>query len=81
MTHLLIESAGWAGAALILLSYVLLSSGRLHGQSTVYQWMNVAGSAGFVLNSSWNGAIPSAALNVVWMGIGLFTLWRIRAAR
>lgn len=81
MTHILIESAGWAGAVLILLSYILLSTGRLHGQSTVYQWMNVVGSAGFVLNSSWNGAIPSAALNVVWMGIGLFTLWRIRAAR
>lgn len=81
MTNLYIEIIGWAGAALILASYILLSNGRLHGQSAVYQWMNVVGAAGFVLNSGWNGAIPSAALNVIWMAMGLFTLWRIRPAR
>ncbi|MEO6311473.1 MAG: hypothetical protein ABIO47_04250 [Sphingomicrobium sp.] len=43
--------------------------------------MNVAGAAGFILNSGWNGAIPSAALNVVWMLIGGFALWRIWAKR
>ena len=81
MTDTLIEIIGCAGAALILASYILLSNGRLHGQSRVYQWMNVVGAAGFVLNSGWNGAIPSAALNVVWMAMGLFTLWRLRPAR
>lgn len=75
--RLLIEIAGWTGAGLILLAYLLLSSGRLTGQSRLYQWMNVVGAAGFVLNSGWNGAIPSAALNVVWLLIGAVTLWRI----
>ena len=28
--------------------------------------MNVVGAAGFVLNSGYNGALPSAGLNVVW---------------
>ena len=32
-----VEVAGWAGAALILLAYLLLSAGRLTGQSLVYQ--------------------------------------------
>jgi hypothetical protein len=77
-TALLIEIIGWAGAALILGSYVLLSLGKLTGQSRLYQWMNVLGAAGFVANSGYNGAIPSAALNVAWMGIGLYTLWMIR---
>lgn len=81
MTNFIIEIIGWAGAALILASYILLSNGRLHGQSAAYQWMNVIGAAGFVLNSGWNGAIPSAALNVIWMAMGLYTLWRIRPAR
>ncbi|RJT22591.1 hypothetical protein D5I55_12225 [Chakrabartia godavariana] len=81
MSTILIEAIGWAGAALILASYILLSTGRLHGQSAIYQWMNVFGSVGFVVNSGWNGAIPSVALNIVWMAMGLFTLWRIRAAR
>jgi hypothetical protein len=39
--------------------------------------MNVFGAIGFIINSSWNHAIPSAALNVLWMLIGGFALWRI----
>lgn len=77
-----IEAVGWGGAALILGAYILLSSGRIGGRSPVYQWMNVVGAACFVLNSGYNGAIPSAALNVIWAAIGLYTLWQVgRTAR
>lgn len=76
--HYFIEIAGWLGAALILLAYALLSSGKLDGRSTIYQLMNVIGAIGFILNSSWYGAIPSAALNVVWLFIGLAALYRNR---
>ena len=75
--RMLIEIVGWAGAGLILVAYLLLSTGKLTGQSRLYQWMNVVGAACFVLNSGWNGAIPSATLNVVWMLIGAVTLWQI----
>lgn len=81
VVEIAVEVAGWSGAALILLAYLLLSMGRLTGQSPVYQWMNVVGAAGFTINGWWHGAIPSAALNVVWMGIGVFALWRIWAKR
>ena len=74
----LIEAVGWVGAVFILAAYILLSIGRLDGRSRTYQWMNVAGSAGFVINSGWNGALPSAVLNGVWMGIGFLTLWQLR---
>lgn len=77
MTKLIIEIVGWAGAALFLLSYVLVSTGRLQGQSRAYQWLNVVGAVGFVINSGWNGAYPSAAVNVIWALIGLVTLWRL----
>ncbi len=75
--ELFVEVAGWAGALLILGGYFFVSLGKLTAQSAVYQWMNVVGAAGFILNSWWHGAVPSAALNVVWMMIGAFTLWRI----
>jgi hypothetical protein len=52
--------------------------GRVTGQSALYQAMNVAGAAGFIVNGWWHGALPSAALNVIWMLIGAVTLWRIR---
>jgi hypothetical protein len=76
-----IEVVGWAGAVLILAAYALLSAGKLSGKSVSYQVMNVVGATGFVLNSGYNGAIPSAALNVIWVGIGIFALIRIRARR
>lgn len=75
-----VEIVGWGGALLILLAYLLLSASRLTGQSPVYQGMNVVGAAGFVLNGWWHDAIPSTALNVVWMAIGVVALWKMRIA-
>jgi hypothetical protein len=73
----LIEIIGWAAAVLILAAYALLTAGKLKADGRAYQWMNVAGALGFIVNSGWNGAVPSAALNVIWAGIGLTALWRI----
>lgn len=70
--ELAVEVAGWAGAVLILLAYLLLSTERVTGQSLLYQGMNVVGGAGFVINGWWHGAWPSAALNVLWLLIGLW---------
>lgn len=78
---MIVEIIGWAAAVLILASYVLLSLGRIEAQSTAYQGMNIVGAAGFIVNSGYNGAIPSAVLNIVWMGIGLFALTRIMRRR
>ena len=77
MLTIAIEAIGWIAALLILGAYGLLTAGKLTAQSPAYQWMNVVGAAGFILNSGWNGAIPSAALNVIWAGIGVTALWRI----
>jgi hypothetical protein len=74
---LMIEIAGWVGSVLILLSYLLLTTGRLTAHSPSYQWMNVVGAAGFVANGLWNQAYPSAALNIVWIGIGATALYRL----
>jgi|HubBroStandDraft_1064217.scaffolds.fasta_scaffold161082_2 hypothetical protein len=73
-----IEVAGWIGATLIVGAYALLSSGKLTGDSKMYHYMNIVGAVGFVVNSGWNGAYPSAALNVVWLGIGGYALLQRR---
>lgn len=77
MTTLIIEIIGWLAAAIILASYILLSLGKLEARGALYQWMNVIGASGFVLNSGYNGALPSAGLNVIWALMGLFTLWSV----
>lgn len=79
--NIAIEITGWLAAAIILASYVLLSLGKLEARGYVYQWMNVIGAGGFVLNSGYNGALPSAGLNVVWAMMGIFTLWSVWRAR
>lgn len=75
---LAIEVIGWTGAVLIVGAYALLSAGRLTADSRVYHLMNIVGAIGFVINSGWNGALPSAALNVVWLGIGTYALLQRR---
>ncbi len=73
-----VDVAGWSAAALILGAYGLLSIGRLPARSPWYQWMNVVGALGFIINSGWNGAWPSVALNVIWLGIAFHALRRNR---
>ncbi len=75
--QLAVEIVGWAGAALILLAYLLVTVGRLTGQSLAFQWMNLFGAAGFIINGWWHRALPSASLNVVWMLIAAVALWRL----
>lgn len=77
MIGIVIEVVGWAAALTILASYLLVSTGRLSGRSIAFQWMNVAGAAGFVINSGYHGALPSAVLNIAWAAIGLATLWSL----
>ena len=72
--RILIEIIGWAAAVMMLSAYVLLTTGRFSSTSPMYQWLNVLSGAGFIVNSGWNGAYPSAFINVMWMGIGLMEL-------
>jgi hypothetical protein len=75
---LAVDVIGWSGALLIIAAYALLSAGRLKAESIAYHLMNILGAAGFVVNSGWNGALPSAAMNVVWIGIGMYALFQRR---
>ena len=81
MTGPLIDTAGWVGAAALLVAYGLVSSGRLHGRSTAFQMLNLTGAAGLLANGIWHGAWPSAALNAVWLVIGIAAVMRLRSTR
>jgi hypothetical protein len=69
---ILIEIIGWSAAAMMLSAYLLLTAGRLTPRSRMYQWLNILSGAGFIVNSGWNGAYPSAFLNLIWMTIGIY---------
>ncbi|GAB4582106.1 MAG: hypothetical protein Fur0022_48610 [Anaerolineales bacterium] len=73
-TQLLIDLLGWTGAICLLLAYFLVSRNKLTGDSLPYQLLNLAGGGLLTINSLYYGAFPSVAVNVVWIGIAVFTL-------
>jgi hypothetical protein len=77
MTDLTADILGWIGAGALLVAYGLISAGRMKANHTRYQGLNVVGSIGLIVNSTWYGAYPSTALNIIWIMIALITLRRI----
>jgi hypothetical protein len=80
-TTLIIDLAGWIGAALLLLAYALVSNRALAGDSVRFQLLNLSGGVLLAANSAYHGALPSVAVNAVWIVIGLAALLRARRQR
>jgi hypothetical protein len=78
LTVILINVVGWIGMALLIGAYALVTAGKLHGPGLTFQLMNLFGGGFLMVNSAYYGAWPSAALNLVWVGIGLVGLTRAR---
>jgi hypothetical protein len=74
--NFIIDVFGWGGVVVLLIAYGLISTKKLEGDSFVYQFLNLAGSALLIINSFYYGAYPSVSVNVVWIGIAIFTLTR-----
>ncbi|MEV4894013.1 hypothetical protein AB0K48_31965 [Nonomuraea sp. NPDC055795] len=82
--ELLLDALGWLGAAALLYGYAMVSSGRMSGDGLPYQVINLFGSVSLMINSGYEAAWPSAALNLIWAGIGivaLVKLYRLGVAR
>jgi hypothetical protein len=77
-TVIVVNVVGWLGMALLISAYALVTAGRLHGPGLGFQLMNLFGGAFLMVNSAYYGAWPSAALNLVWVVIGLVGLTRAR---
>jgi hypothetical protein len=78
-TVILVNVVGWAGMALLIGAYALVTAGRLHGPGWTFQLMNLLGAAFLMINSAYYSAWPSAGLNVVWVVIGVLGLLRARS--
>jgi len=72
--HLWFDAIGWAGAALLLVAYAMVSSKKLEGNSTVYQLFNIIGSLLLAANTIFYRAYPSSFVNLIWMAIAVFSI-------
>lgn len=75
--ELLIDICGWLGAVLFLIGYALVSKQIIKGNSVSFQLLNLIGAVLFIINSGYHGAYPSAVLNLIWVFIGLITLYSV----
>jgi hypothetical protein len=67
-----IDILGWIGSVLVVGAYAFSISGRLQPNSKGYLWANLVGSAFLIVNTLTYGAIPSAVVNIIWVGIALW---------
>jgi hypothetical protein len=72
--HVWFDVIGWAGAAALLVAYAMVSSRKLEGNSTVYQFLNIVGSLLLAANTIFYRAYPSSFVNLIWIGIAVFSI-------
>lgn len=72
------DAFGWIGSVLVVAAYALNISGRMRADAPFYLWANIVGSIGLILNTAYVGAYPSACVNVIWVGIGLWGVFKNR---
>ncbi len=71
-----IDIVGWFGAFSVLLAYLMVSLRKWEGNSTRYQGVNLIGGICLIANTLYFKAYPSSFVNLVWVGIAIFTLFR-----
>jgi hypothetical protein len=72
--HVWFDAIGWLGAAALLVAYAMVSSKKLEGTSTAYQFLNIAGSLLLAANTIFYQAYPSSFVNLIWTGIAVFSI-------
>ena len=72
--HVWFDAIGWAGAAALLIAYAMVSSRKLEGNSTTYQFLNIVGSLLLAANTIFYRAYPSSFVNLIWIGIAVFSI-------
>jgi hypothetical protein len=72
--HIWLDAIGWMGAAALLVAYAMVSYKKLEGDSTGYQFLNIAGSLLLAVNTISYGAYPSSFVNMIWIGIAVFSI-------
>jgi drug/metabolite transporter (DMT)-like permease len=72
--HVWFDAIGWTGAAALLVAYAMVSSKKLEGDSTAFQFLNIVGSLLLAVNTVFYRAYPSSFVNMIWIGIAVFSI-------
>jgi len=73
---MLIEILGWLGSVMVILAYALNINKKLDSDSLLYYFLNITGSSLLIINTLYHRAIPSMAVNVVWVLIAIVAIFK-----
>lgn len=73
----IIDIVGWIGAICLLSAYMLTT--RIPGTSDTlrFHFLNLAGGVCFATNAYYYDTLPITVLNVIWVFLGLYAVYRI----
>lgn len=81
VVDLWVHIIGWLGGILVVIAYLLNTTGKLTAKDFWYQFLNLIGSIALIINTFLVGAYPSAAVNVIWVAIAVVGLIKSRKAQ
>jgi hypothetical protein len=70
------QALGWLGTLAYLAGYLLLSIDKISASGKLYHLLNIAGAIGLICNALYFVDYPNIVVNVVWMAIAFFAIYR-----
>ena len=68
---------GITGVIMLLIAFLLLSTGRLSSHSLHYQWVNFLGAALILFSLYFHWNLSSVVIEIAWMIISVIGIFRI----
>jgi hypothetical protein len=72
------SAIGLLGVAIVLVSYGLLTTGKLSEHDARYYWMNIIGTVGIAISLLVQCNLPSMVAQILWIVISFVALIRLR---
>lgn len=77
---MIFELIGWIGAIFFILSYFLLSKGKLKQDEFMYHLMNLLGAVCLVINAIHFKDNANILVNTVWFSIAMMAIYNCRTS-
>lgn len=77
---MIFELIGWIGAIFFILSYFLLSKGKLKQYEIKYHLMNLLGAICLVINAIHFKDNANILVNAVWFSIAIMAIYNCRTS-
>jgi hypothetical protein len=78
MLKLWVDILGWVGSIEVIVAFALINMQKIDSKSVWYQILNLTGAIFLIINTVYYGAYPSTFINLVWVGIAIYGLWKIK---